>query len=362
MKKSRFTDSQIMDALKRVESGLSVPDLCRELGISTATFYKWRSKYGGMDVSLIARMKELEAENARLRKMYVEEKIKAEIVAEALAKKGLRPSCRREMAMHAVCSRGVSIRLACEAFGISQACYRYVGRRSAENDEIANWLLRLTDNHRNWGFGLCFLYLRNVKGFGWNHKRVYRIYCELELNLRIKPRKRLVRQVPEPLAVPSAVNQVWSMDFMHDQLADGRSIRLFNVIDDFNREALGIEIDFSLPSERVIRALRQIIGWRGRPKAIRCDNGPEYLSAAIIEWARQYGIRLDYIQPGKPQQNAYVERFNRTVRYEWLSQYHWEDLDHVQRFATDWMWTYNHDRPNMALGGFTPKQRLAMAA
>jgi len=102
------------------------------------------------------------------------------------------------MAMRAVSSRGVSIRLACEAFGISQACYRYVGRRTAENDEIANWLLRLTDNHRNWGFGLCFLYLRNVKGFGWNHKRAYRIYCELELNLRIKRRKRLVRQVPEP--------------------------------------------------------------------------------------------------------------------------------------------------------------------
>ncbi|WP_152603409.1 MULTISPECIES: IS3 family transposase [Burkholderia] len=362
MKKSRFTDSQIMDALKRVEAGLTVPDLCRELGISTATFYKWRSKYGGMDTSLIARMKELETENARLRKMYVEEKIKAEIVAEALAKKGLRPSCRREMAMHAVSSRGVSIRLACEAFGISQSCYRYVGKRNAENDEIANWLLRLTDNHRNWGFGLCFLYLRNVKGFGWNHKRVYRIYCELELNLRIKPRKRLVRQVPEPLAVPLAVNQVWSMDFMHDQLSDGRSIRLFNVIDDFNREALGIEIDFSLPSERVIRALRQIIGWRGKPAAIRCDNGPEYLSGAITAWTAVNGIKLEYIQPGKPQQNAYVERFNRTVRYEWLSLYHWENLDQVQQFATDWMWTYNHDRPNMALGGFTPKQRLAMAA
>ncbi|CBW74025.1 Transposase [Mycetohabitans rhizoxinica HKI 454] len=277
-------------------------------------------------------------------------------------KKGLRPSRRREMAMHAVSSRGISIRLACEAFGVSQSCYRYAGLRNAENEEIANWLLRLIDNHRNWGFGLCFLYLRNVKGFGWNHKRVYRIYRELELNLRVKPRKRLVRQVPEPLSVPTAVNQLWSMDFMHDQLADGRSIRLFNVIDDFNREALGIEIDFSLPSQRVIRALQQIISWRGRPKAIRCDNGPEYLSATITEWARQYGIRLDYIQPGKPQQNAYVERFNRTVRYEWLSQYHWEDLEHVQRFATDWMWTYNHDRPNMALGGLTPKQRLAMAA
>ncbi|MCF2133409.1 MULTISPECIES: IS3 family transposase [Mycetohabitans] len=362
MKKSRFTDSQIVEALKRLEAGLAVLDLCRELGISTATFYKWRSKYGGMDVSLMARMKELEVENARLRKMVVEEKIKAEIVSEALAKKGLRPSRRREMALHAVSSRGISIRLACEAFGISQSCYRYVGLRNAENEEIANWLLRLIDNHRNWGFGLCFLYLRNVKGFGWNHKRVYRIYRELELNLRIKPRKRLVRQVPEPLSVPTAVNQFWSMDFMHDPLTDGRSIRLFNVIDDFNREALGIEIDFSLPSQRVIRALRQIISWRGRPKAIRCDNRPEYLSATITEWARQYGIKLDYIQPGKPQHNAYVERFNRTVRYEWLSQYHWKDLEHVQRFATDWMWTDNHDRPNMALGGLTPKQRLAMAA
>jgi len=266
------------------------------------------------------------------------------------------------MAQHAVKVRGVSVRLACEAFKLSQTCYRYVAKNHTENDEIADWLLRLTDNHRSWGFGLCFLYLRNVKGFGWNHKRVYRIYRELELNLRIKPRKRLVRQAPQPLTVPSAVNQVWSMDFMHDQLVDGRSIRLLNVIDDFNREALGIEVDFSLPSERVIRVLEQIIYWRGKPVAIRCDNGPEYLSAAIIAWALRSGIRLEYIQPGKPQQNAYVERFNRTVRYEWLSQYHWDTLDHVQQAATEWMWSYNHERPNMALGGFTPKQRLAMAA
>lgn len=108
--------------------------------------------------------------------------------------------------------------------------------------------------------------------------------------------------------------------------------------------------------------LKQIIGWRGKPLAIRCDNGPEYLNAAIVEWSRTWGIKLEYIQPGKPQQNAYVERFNRTVRYEWLSQYHWDDLDHLQRVATQWMWSYNHERPNMALGGFTPKQRLAMAA
>ena len=117
-------------------------------------------------------------------------------------------------------NKGISIRLACNIMVISETCYRHEARLNSENAEIADWLIRLTDNHRNWGFGLCFLWLRNVKEFGWNHKRVYRIYKELELNLRIKPRKRLVREKPEVLAVPEAINQCWSMDFMHDQLAD----------------------------------------------------------------------------------------------------------------------------------------------
>ena len=146
------------------------------------------------------------------------------------------------------------------------------------------------------------------------------------------------------------------------KLEDGRNLRLFNVIDDFNREALGIEVDFSLPSERVIRVLKQIISWRGKPQVIRCDNGPENISGTIQNWAKEWGIRFEYIQPGNPQQNAYVERFNRTVRYEWLSQYYWSSIEEVQDFATQWMWSYNHNRPHMALGGFTPKQHLAMAA
>lgn len=266
------------------------------------------------------------------------------------------------MARWAVEEKGLSIRLACEAFGLSESGYRYQPKLNAQNVRISEWLLRLTVNQRNWGFGLCFLYLRNVKGLLWNHKRVYRIYRELELNLRIKPKKRMNRAKPEPLTVPESINAVWSMDFMHDQLTDGRTFRLFNVIDDFNREALGIEVDFSLPSERVIRSLNQIIEWRGKPKVLRCDNGPEYVSAAIIEWANRKGIRIEYIQPGKPQQNAYVERFNRTVRYEWLAQYCFDTITEAQDFATRWIWTYNHERPNMALGGITPKQRLAMAA
>jgi len=274
----------------------------------------------------------------------------------------VRPSQRREMARWAVQTKGATIRQACTDFTISETCYRYQAKLSDDNTVIADWLVRLTHNQRNWGFGMCFLYLRNVKGHGWNHKRVYRIYRELELNLRIKPKKRLVREAPQPLAVPETLNQVWSMDFMHDQLSDGRSFRLFNVIDDYNREGLGIEADLSLPAARVIRSLEQIIEWRGKPQTIRCDNGPEYLSGALQAWARLQGIHIQYIQPGKPQQNAYIERYNRTVRYDWLSQSLFDSITDVQNSATRWLWTYNHERPNMALGGITPMQRLASAA
>ena len=159
---------------------------------------------------------------------------------------------------------------------------------------IADWLIRLTTAQRNWGFDLCSAYLRNIKGFTWNHKRVYSLYRQLELNLRIKPKKRLICERPEPLGTVTIINQIWSMDFM---LADGRSIRLFNVVDDFNCEGLDIEVNFSLPAERVIRALDQIIEWRGKPDHLRCDNGPEYIGRTLLEWAAQRQINLIHTQP-----------------------------------------------------------------
>lgn len=266
------------------------------------------------------------------------------------------------VARQAVERRGVSIRLACEAVGISETCYRYTPKLSDENKQIAEHLIRLTSENKNWGFGLCFLYLRNVRGFRWNHKRVYRIYKELRLNLRIKRRKRLKREKPDALTVPNVINHCWSMDFMHDRLQDGRPFKLFNVIDDFNREGLCIDIDFSLPASRVIRSLDQIIEWRGKPTQIRCDNGPEYVSCILAKWAIKRNIKLLFIEPGKPQQNAYIERYNRTVRYDWLNQYLFDNIKEVQAHATKWLWTYNHERPNMGIGGITPAMKLARAA
>ncbi|WP_179989081.1 MULTISPECIES: transposase, partial [unclassified Acinetobacter] len=250
MKTSKYSDSLIMSILKQAEAGTPIPNLCREHGMSSATFYKWKSKYGGMDLSMMTRLKELEAENARLKRMYADERLKS-------------------LAQQPTEQFKISISMACLIFKVSQTCYRYKARSDQENIQIADWLIKLTNEHKTWGFKLCFLYLRNIKNYQWNHKRVYRIYKELELNLRIKPNKRIKREQPETLAVPTAKNESWSMDFMYDQLSDGRSYRVHNVIDDYNRESLDILIDFSLPAERVLRGLDQLIEWRGKPKRIR---------------------------------------------------------------------------------------------
>jgi len=256
---------------------------------------------------------------------------------------------------------GVTIRFACICMGISETCYRYQAKLSDENAQIADWLLRLTQAHKRWGFGLCYLYLRNIKGFVWNHKRVYRIYRELELNLRIKPRRRLKRCRPDALSVPLAPNQVWSMDFMSDTLSTGDRFRTFNVMDDYNREGLTIEVGRSLPAQRVVRALQQVIEWRGKPDALRCDNGPEYISLELIHWANEQHITLLYIQPGKPTQNAYIERFNRTARHEWLDLHSFNSIEHAQLLATQWLWQYNHERPHSAIGGIPPRQLMQVA-
>lgn len=266
----------------------------------------------------------------------------------------VKPLARRTSAQWLVSEKQITIERACQLVMISRSSYYYQSRLQPENDLIAQWLIKLTQWQKNWGFGLCFLYLRNIKGFVWNHKRVYRIYCELSLNLRIKPKKRLVRDKPEPLVVPNSINECWSMDFMHDQLQSGQNYRLLNVIDDFNREGLGIEVDLSLPSQRVIRALEQIIEWRGKPKMIRSDNGPEYISNELKNWLEKQQIKHQFIEPGKPQQNPYIERYNRTVRYDWLNQHLFSSIEEVQDHATKWLWLYNHERPNMANDGLPP--------
>lgn len=181
-------------------------------------------------------------------------------------------------------------------------------------------LQRLAETHRRWGFDKMMDWLR-THGYTWNHKRVRRVYREMRLHLRIKPKKRLPSRHPQPFAEPDGPNVSWSMDFMSDSLVSGRRFRTLNIIDDFNGECLAIEIDTSLPSGRVIRTLERLCAQRGYPKCLRTDNGPEFLADKIGDRAKRHGILWDFIQPGSPAQNGYIERFNRTYREDVLDAY-----------------------------------------
>lgn len=265
---------------------------------------------------------------------------------------------RRALAAFAIATHGLSERHACRLMKVSRTVFRYRPKQR-DDREIADQLLELAEHKPRWGFRKMFHRLRN-QGYRWNHKRVRRVYRELQLNLRVKPKKRLPTRQPTPLAQPASTNESWSVDFMSDSLLSGRSFRTFNVIDDFNREALSIEVDTSLPAGRVVRVLDTIASWRGYPQRLRSDNGPELISKKLETWAKAHDVVLDFIEPGKPAQNAYIERFNRTYREEVLSLYLFSSLTEVREITEQWLEEYNAIRPHDSLGGLTPHQYVAV--
>jgi len=192
-------------------------------------------------------------------------------------------------------------------------------------------------------------------GHAWNPKRLYRVYCALGLNQPRRAKRKLPERERAPLIVPECPAQVWSADFMSDALYHGMRFRTFNVIDDFNREGLVIEIDTSLRAPRLIRVFERLKEQGRCPDVLRVDNGPEFLSESFQAWCRDHGILLQYIQPGKPNQNAFIERFNRTYRNEVLNLYLFRSLEEVREITGHWLMEYNTQRPHDALGGLTPE-------
>ena len=217
-------------------------------------------------------------------------------------------------------------------------------------------LQALVERHWSWGFWKYHRRLRK-NGVLVNHKRLWRRYRALGLQLGKRRKKhRLPDRLKQPLPVPAGPNGCWSLDFASDALTDGRCFRARNVIDDFNRQALGIEVDFSLPAPRVMRLLAQLVAQHGRPEKLRCGNGPEFTGAVLGEWCGTQGIILQWIQPGKTTQNAYVERFNGPFRREVLDAYLFTALRQARRLLTEWMHDYNALRPHQALGFLTPME------
>lgn len=204
-----------------------------------------------------------------------------------------------------------------------------------------------------WGFWKLHDRLR-LDGHGINHKRLHRVYCAMKLNLPRRTKRRLPKRLRQPLVAPIRLNEIWALDFMADALYGSRAFRTLNVIDEGNREVLAIEIATSIPSLRVIRVMEQLIELYGKPQALRLDNGSELTSIAFTEWCQAKAIELRFIQPGKPDQNAYIERFNKTYREEVLDAYVFDSLEQVREITELWLREYNEERPHDSLGRVPP--------
>ena len=263
------------------------------------------------------------------------------------------PDEKSSLADHMIEQYGISQRQACKAVRLPRSTGRYE-RKPKADEAVIDALNSIVAKRPSIGFWQSFKRLR-LKGFTWNHKRVYRVYTALQLNIRRRSKKRLPARVKQTLYQPQSINQVWSIDFMNDTLWDGRKFRLLNIIDDYNREVLAIEADISLPTLRVIRTLDYLKEFRGLPEMIRVDNGPEFISHKLDGWCRENKITLVFIQPGKPMQNAYVERCNGNIRKELLNVYVFTSLSEVREKAEEWMLDYNHERPHKSLGYLPPK-------
>jgi putative transposase len=248
----------------------------------------------------------------------------------------------------------LSVRQACRAARLSRSTFYAPPRPRNDGPLIAAIELYVRENPRH-GFHKLYPALR-PKGFG--KCRLYRVYKSLRLNLKRRGKRRLPERVKSPLTIPLRVNEVWLADFMADALWSGRRFRTFNVMDDFNREVLRIEIDTSLPARRIVRALDELIAIRGKPSAIRIDNGPELVSDELEKWARRHGIDRRFIQRGRPMQNGLIERFNRTYREEVLDCYVFDTLGEVRRMTAEWIKRYNEQRPHESLGNLSPTQYL----
>jgi putative transposase len=259
----------------------------------------------------------------------------------------VKPCERRNVVTYAIETHRISITRACKTVGLSKTMYYY---KSIKDDSIViDKLTELAKKKPMEGQDKYYARIRN-EGLLWNRKRVRRIYLLMGLNHKRKHKKRIPQRVKQPLLVPSALNEVWSMDFMSDAMENRRKFRTLNIIDDHNREALWVEASFSFPSRLVIRALENVIAEKGQPKIIRTDNGPEFISGEFQLWCESKGIKQQFTQPGKPMQNGYIERFNRSFRTDILDFYLFNDLMQVNILAENWMEEYNNERPHEALG------------
>lgn len=262
------------------------------------------------------------------------------------------PSAKRSAFEYLTQKYDQSISRVCRTINLARST-KY--RKPFKDDRmVEDKLMDLAIKYPTRGLDWYYLKIRH-EGLKWNRKRVLRVYRKLNLKMRRKFKKRINRPYLEGLSQPLMPNITWSMDFMSDALEDGRKSRMLTIMDDYNRECLMIDCGISIPAMRVIRVLERIIEQRGKPEQIRMDNGPEFTSHVFNQWCEERRIRQLFIQPGKPHQNGFIERFNRTYREDILSAYIFESIPQLQIVTDKWRNQYNTEHHHQSLGGLTPQ-------
>ena len=323
-------------------------------GISEATLYNWKAKYGGMDVSDAKRLKALEDENRKLKKLLAEPMLDAAALAGASGKKMVGPAAKREAVAHLRSVMGMSERRACSIVCADRKMIRYRSAPAAGWRSCAAGCAISPISAAGSATGGC----SSCCGERASHQainRIYRLYREEGLTVRKRRARRRAVGTRAPILVEAKVNARWSLDFVHDQFACGRRFRILNIVDDVTRECLAAIPDTSISGRRVARELTTLIGRRGKPGMIVSDNGTEFTSNAILAWAKDHRVEWHYIAPGKPMQNGYIESFNGRMRDELLNESLFFGLDHARRaHRATGSHDYNTARPHSSLGYQTP--------
>ncbi|MCA1457302.1 IS3 family transposase [Bradyrhizobium sp. BRP22] len=352
MKRARFTDEQIIAVLKEHEAGAKTADLARKHGVSEATIYNWKAKFGGMEVSEAKRLRALEEENAKLKKLLAEQMLDAAALRELLFKKMVGAAAKRAAVAHLQAVMSLSERRACSIVGADRKMIHY--RSSRPPDAVLRGRLRdLANERRRLGYRRLFVLLRR-EGEPSGINRIYRLYREEGLTVRKRRARRKAVGTRAPILVEAKPNARWSLDFVHDQFANGRRFRILNIVDDVTKECLGAIPDTSISGRRVARELTAIVARRGKPGMIVSDHGTEFTCNAMLAWSKDTVIDWHFIAPGKPMQNAFIESFNGRMRDELLNETLFFDLDDARAKIANWVADDNLQRPHSSLKYLTP--------
>ncbi|MDN7919192.1 IS3 family transposase (plasmid) [Burkholderia gladioli pv. alliicola] len=355
MKRKRFSIEQIVAVLKQAELGMPVADLIRQVGISEQTFYRWKKQYAGMQSDQVRELKQLQDENARLKKLVAELSLDKAILQDVAFKKVARPALRRDVVAYVVSHYGLTMRRACRLLKQPRSVQYY---RSVKDPrpELRSRMREIAYTRVRYGYRRVHVLLRR-EGWQLGRNQAYRLYCEEQLQLRSKlPKRRKMVVTRMAKIVPVKPNDAWSMDFVADQLADGSKFRTLTVVDVFTKEALAIEVGQRLKGEHVVSALNRIVARRGAPRHVFVDNGSEFSGRLLDMWAYHHQAKIDFSRPGKPTDNCHIETFNGSFRDECLNLHWFETLGEAKAIIEAWRRDYNESRPHSALKDLAPAE------